>query len=758
MSSNFNVSIILKLIDKLTGPARASVAALGSVKTAVRGAANAAVRFEQNFRAAEERLSKLGTASMAFDQMTNSGRAMTQALIDPINAAGKFQSRLAQVGRVAGATATQVQVLQKSLREASKDTNQMSGDLLEAFSVLTGKGMGIEAAMAAIAPIAKVATAEPEARLADIALAGFAAMDNLKVPASELIDFFDAIGIAADQGGFEVKDMARHFPGLTGQLRALRMEGVPAAAELAAALQFSLTTATGPDQAARNMENFLAKLTSPDTVRRFEEFGVSVEDEMKVAAERGVSPLMHMLELVQEMTRGDKFRIGELFGDQQAQKFLDAVLPNIERIKTMRDEALAGAGFTDDKATKALRDYTSGTLGAAAAMDELSRSVGRTLLPIATKLVNVFAWLSRGLSWVIDHTGVFGTVIAVVVGALGGLLLVAGFIGSSAVSLIGTFIILDAALKSLGISAGMSGLRLKVLAVASLNAGKSMILGAWRGAVLFTSSLWSLALRALPAAIAGMRAFALAVMANPIGLIIGAIAIGATLIIANWSKIAPFFAKAFGWMTKAMKPVWSWFKKLFGFTPLGMVVKNWKPILAFFSALFSGIGKIANTAFNKITSAIQTPLKWVSKLLGLMKVLPGFGAASLALAGTAASSAPAARSDNPAPQIALALTLPKPDVIQLPAFPQPALPPPGFTAPRPAIPLPVIAPTAPSAAAPTSSIDGQAPASISQTTTVVQRNEIIIKPAPNTDVRELAKEVQRVLDDKSRRALHDGVS
>ena len=60
-------------------------------------------------------------------------------------------------------------------------------------------------------------------------------------------------------------------------------------------------------------------------------------------------------------------------------------------------------------------------------------------------------------------------------------------------------------------------------------------------------AMWALA-PALPIVAGGVRAIGAALLANPIGLTVGAIAGGAALIIANWDKIKPYFDNLLGWL------------------------------------------------------------------------------------------------------------------------------------------------------------------------------------------------------------------
>ncbi|MBD0392285.1 phage tail tape measure protein, partial [Wolbachia endosymbiont of Pentalonia nigronervosa] len=58
-----------------------------------------------------------------------------------------------------------------------------------------------------------------------------------------------------------------------------------------------------------------------------------------------------------------------------------------------------------------------------------------------------------------------------------------------------------------------------------------------------------------PAVITGLRAISLAVMSNPIGLLITGLVTGAALVIANWQKVKEFFASFWEYIKSIIKPV-----------------------------------------------------------------------------------------------------------------------------------------------------------------------------------------------------------
>lgn len=78
--------------------------------------------------------------------------------------------------------------------------------------------------------------------------------------------------------------------------------------------------------------------------------------------------------------------------------------------------------------------------------------------------------------------------------------------------------------------------------------------------------------------------------ANPIILIIAAIAGAAYLIYKYWGPIKDFFINVWEKVKGIFVAAWEWIKKMFlNYTPIGLIIKYWKPITSFFSNLWTGV-------------------------------------------------------------------------------------------------------------------------------------------------------------------------
>lgn len=295
---------------------------------------------------------------------------------------GNVEARLTNFGNISDLSSEKLGAIAKKLHEIAPIVNQTSGELLTALEYMVGKGLSVDAGLAALEAVGRTATAT-KGNIEDLAASGFASLDNLKMPADNLQLAFDAMAVAGKAGGFELKDMAAHFPALTASARMLKMQGVRAVAELSAALQIAMKGASDPSTAANNLQNFLSKITSPETIRNFKKnFNVNIEDELKIAAKNGVSIFEHMLKLIQEKTKGDPIKLGQMFGDMQVLNFLKPMLAGFEEYEKIRDAALAGDGTVLKDFNNTMKDLNEILKSTLIEFDNLRKNNGPLLTTV----------------------------------------------------------------------------------------------------------------------------------------------------------------------------------------------------------------------------------------------------------------------------------------------------------------------------------------------------------------------------------------
>ncbi len=317
-------------------------------------------------------------------------------------------------------------------------------------------------------------------------------MDNLKVGANDLGRAFDIMAASGKLGSFELGAMARNFPTITASARALGVEGVQGVASLSAALQVAMKSAGSEDEAANNLTDFLGKLTAPDTLDKFADFGVDVEKELQLAIERGTDPLKHMLDVINKITGGDSFKMGELFADKQVLGFLRAAIPNLEEFRRIRDAALGSSGVIDADYERVIKGFNQSLRGLGSSVTSLLGGSG-ALLPIFTDLIQSTTVLVNQVNaWTQANPELTGTIVkgaaALVALSVGTTVARYGFalLGGGFLSTASLFLKFNEARRNVSII----GRALRGVSGASRLAGRG-VWGLARGAAALTSAVAS---------------------------------------------------------------------------------------------------------------------------------------------------------------------------------------------------------------------------------------------------------------------------
>lgn len=111
---------------------------------------------------------------------------------------------------------------------------------------------------------------------------------------------------AGQQGGFEIKNMARYLPEQMAAASAIGMTGEAGFAKLVALNQAAMNTAGNPDQAGNNVVNLLAKLSSTELAGNFKKLGVDLPGRLAAGRMAGMDPLDVMGSLLDEQLSKSK--------------------------------------------------------------------------------------------------------------------------------------------------------------------------------------------------------------------------------------------------------------------------------------------------------------------------------------------------------------------------------------------------------------------------------------------------------------------
>lgn len=349
------------------------------------------------------------------------GAAMAAPFILAAREAGNFSSGMVDLQQKAELTNRQADQLGRTILRAADAARQLPEATREGVDILAGFGLDPRRAAAMITPIGRLATAM-KVDMADGAAAAFANLQNLKVAADDTGRALDIMAAAGNAGAFEVRDMARHFPGLTAQLNALGESGLGAVGNLSAALQIARRTTGTSDEAANNLQNLFAKINSPATVKAFQKnFGVDLPAAMAKLRAEGYDTLEAIALITQKATGGDLKKLGYAFEDMQAQGAIRALIQNLDDYRKIRDQAMKSEGTVDRAFNQRVaRDATVQWRAFMGTVSQVAIMVGSALLPgLNEAAASVQGVMTHVLAWTQANPQLAAGIVKIAAGLVG---------------------------------------------------------------------------------------------------------------------------------------------------------------------------------------------------------------------------------------------------------------------------------------------------------------------------------------------------
>lgn len=485
------------------------------------------------------------------DNMTGAA-VMAAPLVLAAKAAAEFSSGMVDIQQKAELSDQAADRLAGRIITLAREARRMPEDMRAGLDALLAKGMDVDPATAMLGPIGRLATTY-KVDIPDAANAGYASLSNLKIAAQDTGRVFDIMAQAGNDGSFEIRDMARHFPTLTAQMQALGDKGIPAVADLSAALQVAMMTAGNADEAGNNIKNLLSKINAPGTIKAFEKnFGVNLPAAMKKLTDQGYSSMEAIAMVTKAATKGDMKKLGFAFEDQQARMGILALIQNLEKYREIRDRAAKANGTVDRQFDQRVaRDATVQWQAFMGTASRLAITLGSTLLPIATQVLgNLESMASAVADWAQRNPELAATVMQ---GAAALLTLKLGLGAAQFAfgSLLGPFgTVLGLFRKAAVIAKFSSTIGFLARTVGSAAPLVFRAFGLMRMAALFLAR--------------GVMQAGLMMMANPIvlaiTLIVVAIGGAAYLIYTHWGTIKNAFAAGVGWVSAKLTAFGNWMK------------------------------------------------------------------------------------------------------------------------------------------------------------------------------------------------------
>ncbi|MEG2664036.1 MAG: phage tail tape measure protein [Hafnia sp.] len=368
----------------------------------------------------ELKMEQLGEAK---GQLVRSGvqtTAVAAGMFAAANNTANFNRENKMIGLTADMKPAEVQAMGQAMLVTGAATNQFASDIQAAQGFLVAAGQDYKEAQANLLTIGRTATATG-AEILDVSKASFTLSDALKIDPSQMKTALGILVQAGKEGNFEFNDMAKTLPTLGAQFQALKMGGTEAAATMGAALQIARKGSSTSDEAANNMNNFMAKILAPDTLKKAQKnFGVDLYKIVSAAQKKGQNPFETAMKSVIKMTKnGDQKLLGELFGDMQVQNFVRPMIQNWDEYQRIKTTALGAGGAVID------RDFADITKDNAERLKQLriqasnaALSFGQALQPALNAVLSVLVPLITKVSEFVANNPNLVSQIVLTAGAL----------------------------------------------------------------------------------------------------------------------------------------------------------------------------------------------------------------------------------------------------------------------------------------------------------------------------------------------------
>lgn len=651
--ANLVASLLVRLVDRLSAPARSAARAVGDIGRAQKAAQSASAQWSRGLEELDDKLGRLANASLVTQGLDQAGQRLIRPLANATRAASAFDAGMTGIGITADLTDRQLIPLRNTILKTAADLGALPATVQGTFGAVLAEGVyktetELSRAGVAVSRFQRLMGAMGE-NISDEEAGAFSAAlgSSLKLRADELDRANAMVLRSAKQGGVSGAVLARNLPAQTGALAGLSFANDVGLADLLAANQVAKRLAGTSDQAANNVTNLFAALASPETIRRFGEIGVNLEKEIKKGVAAGRSPLESLATLVQQKTGGDQFRIGELFGDRQARDAIMALVQNLDDFKAMSAELRQ-----DDALPSYLADLERAARGPAASFARYTTSMGRAgiatgtiLAPAVSLAADALGRVANWMSAASENGSLLAKAAVWAVAGFAGFAVAAGAVGHAVVGVLGPLYIMRSLLGTMG------GAAVKQFAA-------QMVMGLGRArmaAMAFNlTMLANPVVLAVAAAVAAVAVVALVVRKywEPIKAFFGGVgqalgeafgpslsAIGSALAPLKplWDGVTGAVGGFFGWLGRLLQPMQATKGQLDSaanagqrFGRLLVTVFNYSPIGLFVTAVKLGIGAVRAVLAWRPLDTLRSAWSGVTGFFnGWRNLFSGFGRAMM---------------------------------------------------------------------------------------------------------------------------------
>ena len=532
------------------------------------------------------------------------GRTLGAPVMASVKQYASFESQLRDISVTGDLDSRQEQAIGTAIRRASLQVNQLQESLLSGVGQLVADGMNPQQAATFAGMLGKAATAT-KADMTDLAKMTYAFSDALKITdAKELEQAFGIAATGAKLGSFELKDMAKALPGMAKAFAARGIYGKDAITQIVASLEVGKGSGSA-EEAVTNMSNWLAAMGRGDTIQKYAKAGVDYQGSMQNYVAQGFSQYEASLMIANRFidgkgkaflqqwkaagSRGDQegqqklmesFGLAEVFTDIQTVNHLLSMRQGWDKYLSSKQEMNTPSAMStlDKDAAKQNNTLEGRWRRTQIGFNEAAISIGESLRPALIQLGETFIplmdsvgkWIAANPQIVSGTIKVVGALLAFKMATIG-LKLGLNLLISPFVNVWKNAVLLRANWLRLSLALGEGGkLRWLVTGFSAVARGARTLGGVLSGGLV----------RGIMIAGRAVLWIGRALLMNPIGLAITAVAAAAYLIYRNWGAVSSWF-----------KQRWADIKEAFngGIVGIGKLLINWSPVGLLYKAFAAAL-------------------------------------------------------------------------------------------------------------------------------------------------------------------------
>ncbi|ADE10481.1 phage tail tape measure protein [Sideroxydans lithotrophicus] len=349
----------------------------------------------------------------------------------PINQTMDYGMRLAQMsntafserntlGRIMGKRELDAAVV-ASVRHGGGTRESAAGAL---DTLIASGAMSAKDSMGMLPSLMRASTASG-ADAGELAQIGIRGMQTMGIKPGEMGKILDMAITAGQQGGFELKDMAKWLPQQMAAAKLSGISGTSGMAKLLAANQASAITAGTKDEAGNNLVNLLAKINSRDTAVDAQRMGINLSGTLAAARGKGMDSLDAFVGVVDSVvaknaefqalqaklktTTGADRRgvlesqadilqgsaIGQMVQDRQALMALVGIMGNRGYMSDVQKKTLAGEGAAEKNYAVIAEEAGFKVQQAANEKDIASQNAFEKLTPLVGAVADGFTTMAQ---------------------------------------------------------------------------------------------------------------------------------------------------------------------------------------------------------------------------------------------------------------------------------------------------------------------------------------------------------------------------